>query len=135
MALQRLVRLFRGTAAPVPVVPNTKRFECGHNGQSPFEIAVLGTQCTFEESTKCAVCASEYLNTFSTLCACCRRPIFPGHGICCDGDGQFPYTHAGYCGDAAGYCGTWGEGQAKRFDNPRHLPVEDGGQVRPAAYN
>src|SRR5262245_5650992 len=109
--------LLSSTRIPLRASSKTQ-FSCGHTGDIPFTVRVLGSDCTFEKSPKCLACAEAYLNNFSTLCARCRRPIFPGGTICCDGDDQFPFTHAGTCGDAAGFCGHWGEGFPVRSDRP-----------------
>lgn len=121
--MTELIPVFDEKGRTTLVLPSAHRFDCGHVGVLPFRVKVFDVECTFTDAPKCEQCAREYLNTYSTLCARCRRPIFPGNGICCDGDGKFPYTHAGLCGDAPGFCGHWGEGAAKRFDDPKHWPT------------
>ncbi len=53
--------------------------------------------------------------TSHTICASCRKPIFPGMPVALAWDGaRYPYTHVNSpCCEVYGltYCGTWGKGR------------------------
>jgi len=93
---------------------DTKEFLCEHGMMGyNFRIPVLGVFCEVEESPLCSVCAQQYLNTFSILCASCRKPIFPGTPV---GQHRHAASHSyahltsPCCDSSAVYCGEWGEG-------------------------
>jgi hypothetical protein len=90
------------------------KFVCEHGTvKGGFQVVVFGIEFELEESPLCPKCAEEYLNKFSTLCASCGLPIFPGTPVAQAWiDAPHPYIHlsfsCGYCGGL--YCGQWGEG-------------------------
>ncbi len=89
---------------------------CPHGKtEGTLEIIILGVKCNLiTGSPMCPVCTEQYLNKFSTLCAACGRPIFPGDPVGLAWDGApHPFTHLYYhCCDSGGlYCGVWGEGR------------------------
>ena len=93
----------------------TTHSHCVHGKtKHSFEVTVLGTKCKLEKSLMCPICTERHLNTFSTLCASCERPIFPGThvGMAVQDGTAYPYVHLTRkcCGTTALYCGQWGGG-------------------------
>lgn len=91
-----------------------KGLTCPHRKRKNFVIWVKGTKCKFRSSPLCPSCTEEYLNKYSTICAKCGKPIFPGTPVAvASWEGAlYPYTHMTFdCGEPAAYCGTWGEGK------------------------
>ena len=107
----------------------TEEFVCTHKKtEDKIMVVVLGVECEFEESPMCPVCAEQYLNKFSTLCASCERPIFPGTPVGQAWEGApHPYTHLrpGCCETGALYCGKWDDGRLITLHelNPEKYPA------------
>jgi|GEM_PF-1484716 len=102
---------------------------CTHRPESKeFTIKVLGVDCTFENAQACAHCLEQYLNQYSTLCAHCERPIFPGEPVEHAWEGApHPYVHCTFkCGEGIFWVGTWGEGELIPID-ATHDRVMEGG--------
>jgi hypothetical protein len=107
----------------------TEKFVCAHGKtKHNFKVMVLGIECEFKKSPMCPPCTEQYLNKVSTLCASCKRPIFPGtpvgqvwHGA------PHSFTHLTFeCCDTGGlYCGQWGEGRLLTLHelNPEKYPA------------
>lgn len=120
--LMSILNWFRPKAEP-------NRAGCTHYPErKDFTIKVLGADCTFESAAICASCLERYLNQYSTLCAHCERPIFPGEPV--EGswiDAPHPYVHSTFkCGEGIFWCGTWGEG--------RLIPIEETHDVSDDGY-
>ena len=105
-----------------------EELSCPHGGtEHGLRVTVLGVKCTLTRSPMCLYCTETYLNRYSTLCASCGRPIFPGTAV-----GRawintpYLYTHLTLecCETAAFYCGRWEEGWLKTLHelNPEKYP-------------
>jgi hypothetical protein len=103
--------------------------QCGHGRfikSSVHKVTVLGIECSVASSDCSKLCAEEYLNKFSTLCAECEEPILPGDPV---GqaweDASHPYTHMRCAQSAALFCGKWGEGRLISLHemNPARYPA------------
>lgn len=107
----------------------TEKFVCTHGKtRHNFKVVVLGVECELEKSPMCPSCTEQYLNKFSTLCASCGRPIFPGTPVGQAWHGApHPFTHLAFgCCDSGGlYCGQWGEGRLLTLHelNPEKYPA------------
>jgi hypothetical protein len=92
----------------------TEKFTCTHGKtRHNLKVTVLGVECEFSNSPMCSSCTEQYLNRFSTLCASCERPIFPGTPVGQAWSGApRPFTHltSECCESGALYCGRWDEG-------------------------
>lgn len=106
----------------------TEKFACTHSKTGHIlKVTVLGVECEFEKSPMCQVCAEQYLNKFSTLCASCKRPIFPGTSVGQAWKGaSHPFTHLNFdcCATGTLYCGVWGDGRLITLHelNPEKYP-------------
>ncbi len=108
-----LRRLFQGSVEWFRFF--AKHSRCVHGKtRRAFKVTVLGVECQLEKSLMCPVCTERYLNEFSTLCASCERPIFPGTPVGKAGweGATHPFIHLtkGCCDTMALYCGRWGGG-------------------------
>ena len=107
----------------------TEKLVCAHGKtKHNIKVWVLGVECEFEKSPMCPTCTEQYLNKFSTLCASCKRPIFPGTPVGQAWHGApHPFTHLTFqCCDTGGlYCGRWGEGHLVSLHelNPEKYPA------------
>lgn len=83
---------------------------CEHDSKPhDFDVVVLGSICRINSSTMCETCTSKYLNRFSTICASCKRPIFPGTHVARSKVAEHEFTHLSFdcCQSGALYCGKW----------------------------
>lgn len=107
----------------------TEKFTCTHgNTKHNLKVTVLGVECEFWESPMCPTCTEQYLNKFSTLCASCKRPIFPETPVGQAWHGApHPFTHLTFrcCDTGALYCGRWDEGRLIMLHelNPEKYPA------------
>ena len=80
----------------------------------PLHITVLGQDVTLDESEMCEKCATEFLNTNSTLCAVCEGVILPGENVGrapIDSKHEFVHLTQECTEYGSQYCGVWGEGR------------------------
>ncbi len=108
---------------------SSEKFVCIH-GKTEYnlKVTVLGVECEFEKLPMCPSCTEQYLNKFSTLCASCKRPIFPGTPVGQAWRGApHPFTHLtfGCCASGALHCGRWDEGRLITLHelNPEKYPA------------
>ena len=108
---------------------STGKFICAHDKtKRNIKVKVLGIECEFEKLPMCPTCTEQYLNKFSTFCASCKWPIFPGRPVGQAWHGApYPFTHLTFrCCDTGGlYCGQWGEGRLISLHelNPEKYPA------------
>lgn len=82
-----------------------------------FKVMVFGREYDLF-SSYCLECTEKFLNKYSTLCAVCGKPIFPGESVARAAVGApYPFTHLSEkcCPSGGLYCGHWGKGKLEEF--------------------
>lgn len=112
----RSYKMYRQDPSHRPWDKGDEKIVCTHGKmKGKFHLNVLGVSCEIKITKKwfCPSCLHKYLNKYSTLCASCGRPIFPGEPVGVAWKEAFhPYTHLTFkcCYTGEMLCGRWGEG-------------------------